>query len=72
VKRLLGTLHLPSDIVEVNTSRPISSEAAFTIVVTGKLVMQTSPTLVLNTDYAATNVPVPKGFTSTASARIVK
>ena len=62
VKSLLGTIHLAWDELLVDTTMPVSSEAAFTIIVIGKLTLKDSPTLVLNTDYAATTVPVPAGF----------
>lgn len=62
VRSLLGTIHLAWDELLVDTTMPVSSEAAFTIVVIGKLTLKKSPTLVLNTDYAATIVPVPEGF----------
>jgi|GEM_PF-1073405 len=73
VKALLGTIHLAWDELLVDTTMPVSSEAAFTIIVIGKLTLKDSPTLVLNTDYAATTVPVPAGFESaiTSETRLV-
>ena len=62
VRSLLGTIHLPNDELTVDTTMPVSGEAAFTIVVVGRLNLKQSPTLVLNTDYDATDVPVPPGF----------
>jgi len=62
VRSLIGTIHLPTDHMTVDTTMPVSGEAAFTIVVVGSLEMRQSPTLVLNTDYDATDVPVPPGF----------
>ena len=62
VESLLGTIHLPTDTLRVKTTMPVSEAAAFTIVVVGRLMLEDSPTLTLNTDYDATDVPVPAGF----------
>ncbi len=62
VRSLLGTIHLPNDDLVIDTTMPVSEDAAFTIVVIGTIELSGSPTLVLNTDYALTDVPVPGGF----------
>lgn len=59
VRSLLGTIYIPDDLLLIDTSVPVSEEAAFTIVVTSRLDIRQSATLVLNTDYAATDVPQP-------------
>jgi len=66
VRSLLGTIYLPHDDLYIDTTMPVSEEAAFTILVIDQLSMKGSPTLVLNTDYAVTQVPVPDGFVSNA------
>jgi len=78
VKSLLGTIYLPTDRLVINThvdaSSPepeISPEAAFTIVVAKLIQGQSNPTLKLNTDYGATDVPVPDGFQGNSGVRIV-
>lgn len=75
VRSLIGTIHLPTDEVTVDTTMPVSGESAFTIIVVGLLNLKQSPTLVLNTDYDATTVPVPPGFRSgdnTALPRLIR
>ena len=62
VNALLGTIHIPNDVLTVDTTMPVSEEAAFTIMVVGRMELKQSPTLVLNSDYALTDVPVPSGF----------
>lgn len=71
VRSLLGTVHIPLDEITIDTTMPVSSEAAFTIIVVGNMFLRQSPTLVLNTNYDATDVPVPAGFAGASSARIV-
>lgn len=72
VTSLLGTLYIPLDEISIDTTMPVSSEAAFTIIVVGNMFLKQSPTLVLNTNYDATDVPVPAGFTGPQQIRIVQ
>ena len=62
VRRLLGTLYLYAADLIIDTNEPISSEAAFTIVIADRIMLSGSPNLVLNSDYDQTRVPVPKGL----------
>ena len=72
VRSLLGTISLPQDNLKIDTTRPISEDAAFTILIVNRLFMKQSPSLVLNTNYAATTVPVPEGFAGQTSSRLVR
>jgi len=72
VRSLLGTINLPKDELLIDTTMPISEEAAFTILIVENLIMQQSPSLILNTDYAATTVPVPEGFEGKTSTRLIE
>ncbi len=72
VRSLLGTVYLTLDNLLIDTTMPISEEAAFTILIVDNMQLRQSPVLVLNTDYAATDVPVPAGLTGNASTRLVE
>ena len=72
VSSLLGTIYVPEDRFIINTTMPISEEAAFTIILSRYLQGQQSPQLVLNTDYGATDVPVPDGFIGSEGSRLVR
>lgn len=72
VRSLLGTINLPKDELTIDTTMPISEEAAFTILIVENLMMKQSPSLVLNTNYAATTVPVPEGFAGKAQTRLIE
>ncbi len=72
VRSLLGTIYLPLDDLLIDTTMPISEEAAFTILIIDNLKMRQSPSLVLNTDYAATSVPVPDGFAGKPATRLIE
>jgi hypothetical protein len=60
-RTLIGTIYLPRGILSVASLRPVASESAYTAIVAKKLSLIGSPTLVLNADYADTDVPVPDG-----------
>ncbi len=72
VSSLLGTIYVPEDRFIINTTMPISEEAAFTIILSRYLQGQRSSRLVLNTDYTATSVPVPDGFVGSESSRLIR
>jgi len=71
VSSLLGTIYIPEDRFIIKTNTPISEEAAFTIILSRYVQGQSSPTLVLNTDYEATDVPVPDGFAGSEGSRLI-
>jgi Flp pilus assembly protein TadG len=64
-RQLLGTLYLPRGVLEVDTKSPVADSSAYTAIVSRSLSLSGSPTLNLNTDYAATDVPVPEGVGAT-------
>lgn len=72
VRSLLGTISLPQDDLEIDTTMSVSEDAAFTILIIDNLIMKQAPALILNTDYAATSVPVPSGFAGEAATRLVE
>ena len=59
---LLGTIYLSKGTLEVASLFPVADQSAYTAIVVNQLKLAGSPTLVLNTDYAATQVPVPDGL----------
>ena len=61
-RKLLGTFYLPNSTLFVSTFAPVADQSAYTAIVAKKLRLAGSPTLVLNTDYALTDVPVPAGL----------
>lgn len=60
-RNLLGTIYLPISTLSVASLFPIADQSDYTVIVANKLAMTGSPTLVLNSDYASSNVPVPAG-----------
>ncbi len=60
-REFLGTFYLPHGTLRVDTQNPVADDSAYTAIVVRKLELAGAPTLVLNADYASTDVPVPDG-----------
>jgi Flp pilus assembly protein TadG len=60
-QNLTGTIYMPKGQILVDASKPIAAYSAYTVLVVAQLHLCAGPTLVLNTDYSATDVPVPPG-----------
>lgn len=58
---LLGTIYLPNARLLIDAERPVADRSAYTIVVVRRMELEAGPNLVMNTDYASTDVPVPEG-----------
>ena len=58
---LLGTIYLSRGIFFVETFLPIADQSAYTVIVANKVYLDGMPTLVLNSDYSSTDIPVPDG-----------
>ena len=58
---LLGTIYLPRGILYLGGDKPVAQKSDYTIVVANKMQLSAGSTLVLNSNYSASTVPVPKG-----------
>jgi Flp pilus assembly protein TadG len=60
-RNLLGTIYLPKGDLLIDSERAIAGDSAYTVIVARRIAMTNGPKLILNTDYSATDVPVPEG-----------
>lgn len=60
-RMLLGTIYLPSGRLMIDASKPVADRSAYTVIVARRLDLFEGPNLILNSDYAASDVPVPTG-----------
>ncbi|WP_375208019.1 TadE/TadG family type IV pilus assembly protein [Hyphococcus sp.] len=60
-RKFLGTFYLSRGVLEVNTQKPVADDSAYTAIVARRLSLIGRPSLVLNADYAGTEIPVPEG-----------
>lgn len=58
---LLGTIYLPRGKLFVGGDKPVAQNSAYTIVIANRIEATAGPTLVLNSNYGASDVPVPAG-----------
>lgn len=74
---LEGTIYIPNGKMEIGSSRPISRDANFTIVVAKEFALARGPrmtidmqvaSLQLNTNYHLSNIPVPNGLGPNSSS----
>jgi Putative Flp pilus-assembly TadE/G-like len=70
--QLVGTIYLPNDVFQVATNTVVADQSAYTVVIAKRIQLNQAPTLVLNANYGATNVPVPDGVATTAGAVLIK
>ena len=69
---LTGTIYLPNGNLVVDPAATVGAKSAYTAIVAKRLVVQNGPTLVLNTNYGGTPVPVPDGIKTAAGVRLVE
>ena len=62
VHELTGTIYLSRGVLQVDPNAAVASDSAYTAIVAYGLELTSGPTLVLNSNYGATDVPVPDGI----------
>ena len=60
-RELLGTLYMPQSRLLVRGNKPVADQSAWTVIVAKSIEVTGTSNLVMNANYAASNVPVPKG-----------
>ena len=68
-RTLTGTIYLPRGRLLISPNAPVAADSAYTAIVARQLSLTQGPTLVLNSDYDQTEVPVPDGIK--ASSKVI-
>ncbi len=71
-RTLLGTIYLPRGRLYVGAGKPVADQSAYTIVVARMFNLSEGPTMVLNTNYGSTDVPVPDGVGPGATVHLTQ
>ncbi len=71
-RTLLGTIYLSKSILNIDATAPVGDQSAYTAIVAQSLQLQSGPNLILNSDYSATDVPVPAGIAGTSQVILTK
>lgn len=66
-QNLTGTIYLSRGYLKIDPNTPVANNSAYTAIIVSRLELTQSPTLVLNSNYGSTDVPVPAGIQSSAS-----
>lgn len=61
-RRLTGTIYLANGKLRIDPNSSVAQDSAYTAIIARNIEIDEGPTLVLNSDYGATNVPVPDGI----------
>jgi Flp pilus assembly protein TadG len=67
VQNLTGTIYLPNGYLFINPNAIVAGQSAYTAIVSNRLELTEGPELILNSDYGATDVPVPDGIRSSST-----
>lgn len=70
-RRLVGTLYLPDDLLLVDGNTPVADQSDYTVIVAKSFELKNGPNLVLRSDYAASEVPVPEGLGPVGERRVM-
>lgn len=65
-RRLVGTIYLPDDKLVIDGERPVADLSEYTVIVAKAFELNNGPNLVLKTDYASSDIPVPDGVGAAA------
>jgi Flp pilus assembly protein TadG len=60
-RMLLGTIYMPKGRLIIDATKPLADKSAYTVLVVQQLDLYSGPNLVLNSDYGASEIPVPAG-----------
>ncbi len=71
-RMLLGTIYLPQGRLFIGANKPVADQSAYTIVVSRMFNLSEGPTMVLNTNYGSTDIPVPDGVGPGGAAQLTQ
>ena len=60
-RRLVGTVYLPDDKLVIDGNSPVADKSEYTVIIAKAFQLNNGPNLVLQTDYGASDIPVPDG-----------
>jgi Flp pilus assembly protein TadG len=71
-RTLLGTIYLPQGRLHIGANSVIADKSAYTVVVVRTFTLAEGPNMVLNTNYGATDIPVPTGVGPAGQSMLTK
>jgi hypothetical protein len=72
IEEMLGTIYIPSARLVIEGTQSVAEESDWTVIIAKQVNLKGSPSLVVNANYATSNVPVPVGVGPSAGAQLVR
>ena len=69
---LTGTIYLPRGTLLVDPGTKVGESSAYTAIIAQQLLLKSGPELILNSNYSATDVPVPNGIKAGSQVVLLK
>lgn len=69
-RNIVGTMYLPKSKLLIDARDPVADQSDYTIIIAREFELRDGPELVLNTDYAGSDIPVPEGVGNNTSSSI--
>lgn len=60
-RTLIGTIYMPKGRLIIDANKPVADKSDYTVLVVDQLDLYSGPNLILNSDYGASEIPVPAG-----------
>jgi hypothetical protein len=71
IEAMLGTIYIPNARLVIEGTQKVAEESDWTVIIAKQVNLKGSPALVVNANYATSNVPVPVGVGPSAGAQLV-
>ncbi|MFM9974557.1 MAG: pilus assembly protein TadG-related protein [Beijerinckiaceae bacterium] len=71
-RTLLGTIYLPRGRLQIGANNPVADQSAYTIIVARLFTLSEGPNMVLNTNFGATDIPVPAGVGPDGQTKLIE
>lgn len=72
IEEMLGTIYIPSARLVIEGTQKVAQQSDWTVIIAKQVNLKGSPSLVVNANYATSNVPVPVGVGPSAGAQLVR
>ena len=72
IEQMLGTIYIPEARLVIEGDQKVAEESDWTVIIAKQVNLKGSPSLVVNANYATSNVPVPVGVGPSAGAQLVR
>jgi Flp pilus assembly protein TadG len=72
VEQMLGTIYIPEARLIIEGTEKVAEQSDWTVIIAKQVNLKGSPSLVVNANYATSNVPVPVGVGPSAGAQLVR